>query len=291
MNPPRALKPLARLAFFVASRNWTRALIRVALKPFKMKEDRAVRLGEATLYVNSIDRLVAALLWKHSLLSGDEARIYREFVKPDMTVLEIGANIGFFTLLFSKLAGPSGRVTAFEPDPGNFRLLEKNVKTNGRANVTCVRKAAAAKTGALKLFRSEEHHGDHRIFDSVDGRESVDIEAAAIDDFLPAGTVVDFIKMDIQGAEYSALLGMERTIKNSPKLVMVCEFSPDLLRKAGASPEDMLKKLSELGFAMKYLDEETHGARSASPAQLLALCPEENYLNLLLEKKPAAEQI
>ncbi len=278
------LKPLEDLALFIGSRDWTRRLARCALRPFKLKKDIRIRVGEDSLYVSSIDRLAAALLWKHSLLSGLEARIYRERVKPGMTVLEIGANIGFFTLLFSKLAGAAGKVIAFEPDPGNFRLLEKCVSANGMKNTLCVRKAVSDRTGDGLLFRSEEHHGDHRIFASADGRESVKIETAAIDDFLPAGERVDFIKMDIQGAEYSALLGMETAILRSAPLTMLCEFSPGMLRTAGADPAEFLKKLLALGFTLKYLDGRTDTAKAASPEELLGLCPGNKYLNLLLEK-------
>jgi len=289
MPTSRAFKPLAGLAMFIASRSWTRAILRVALKPFRMKEDKAVDLGGETLYVNSLDRLVAAHLWKHSLLSGHEARIYGDCVKPGMTVLEIGANIGFFTLLFSRLSGETGRVIAFEPDPGNFRLLKKNIKANGRKNTVCVGKAVSNETGTGRLFRSEEHHGDHRIFDSPDGRNSVAIETVAIDDYLTKGTTVDFIKMDIQGAEYSALLGMEKTIQNSARFVMICEFSPGLLRQAGADPEEFLKRLKALGLTINYLDEGKETIVPADAAELMGKCGEEGYLNLYLEKKSCTE--
>lgn len=288
------LKPLADLALFIGlillrPGGPAKRAVSFALRPFKMKNDILVRRGGEKAYVNSVDRLAAALLWKYSLFSGFEERLYLDRVKAGMTVLEIGANIGFFTLLFSRLAGGAGRVISFEPDPGNFRLLEKNIEANACGNVVCVRKAVSDKTGAARLFRSEEHHGDHRIFDSSDGRGSVEIEAAAIDDFLPAGAAVDFIKLDVQGAEYAALLGMERTILTSGKLVMLCEFSPGLLIKAGAGPGEMLKKLAGYGFSLKYLDEETDSIKSATQEELLALCQGEKYLNLLLEKNPGAD--
>ncbi|MBU2572515.1 MAG: FkbM family methyltransferase, partial [Elusimicrobia bacterium] len=134
----RVFKPLSKLIIFTATRNWTRRLARIALRPFKIKRDLAVRSGEEIIYVNSIDRLVAAELWKRSLLSGFESELYKQVVKKGMTVLEIGANIGFFTMLFAKLAGESGKVFAFEPDPDNFRLLEKNVQANNYTNAVCV---------------------------------------------------------------------------------------------------------------------------------------------------------
>jgi len=260
--------------------------MRAALKLFKIKRDMTVRAGEEIIYVNSLDRLVAATLWKHSLLSGFESEIYKSTVKNGMTVLEIGANIGFFTMLFAKLAGENGKVFAFEPDPDNFRLLEKNIKANNYKNAECVRKAVSKRTGTARLFISEEHHGDHRIFDSFDGRRSVEIETVAIDDFMPQGASVDFIKMDIQGAEYSALQGMERTIKNSGPLIMLCEFSPALLRKAGSSPMEFLKKLETLGFALRYLDEDKNSIVRAGAAELLGKCKGKDYLNLYLENKP-----
>ena len=170
------LKPLSRLIMFAANRDWTRRLARLALKPFRMKQDVAVKTADSVVYVNSVDRLIAAQLWKRSALSGFEAELYRKAVKEGMTVLEIGANIGFFTLLFSRLAGEKGKVFAFEPDPDNFRLLEKNAQANGCTNTVCVKKAVSDRTGTEQLFVSEEHRGDHRLFDSHDGRPSVEVE-------------------------------------------------------------------------------------------------------------------
>ncbi|MBI4801346.1 MAG: FkbM family methyltransferase [Elusimicrobia bacterium] len=279
-----ALKLLSRLIMFAASRDWTRRLVRLAFKLFKINRDIAVRSGDGVIYANSVDRLAAALLWKHSLLSGFESEIYKSAVKKGATVLEIGANIGFFTTLFAKLAGESGKVVAFEPDPDNFRLLEKNIQANDCKNAVCVQKAVSDRTGTGRLYLCEEHRGDHRLFDSRDGRRSVEVETAAIDDFMPGGAVVNFIKMDIQGAEYLALQGMERTIKNSGHLLMLCEFSPALLRRAGTDPLEFLKKLEALGFTLKYLDEEKKSAVPAGTAELLGKCEGEDYLNLYLEK-------
>jgi len=95
---------------------------------------------------------------------------------------------------------------------------------------------------------------------------------------------VDFIKMDIQGAEYLALQGMEKTIRNSSPLAMLCEFSPALLRKAGADPAAFLKKLEAAGFSLRYLDEEKRALVPAGAEELLGKCPGGDYLNLYLEK-------
>lgn len=281
----------ARFVVWAASISAVRRAARAVSGLLTPSRNIRVRFPGYSLYVRTPDRLAAALLCKYSMASSLEAELYRARIKPGMTVLEIGANVGFFTLLFSGLAGEQGRVLAFEPDPSNFRLLEKSAAESGRANITCRQAAVSDRSGTLKLFISEENRGDHRVYDCGDGRGCVDVQAASIDEVLGAGGRADFIKMDIQGAEYRALLGMERTVRNSPGLAMLCEFSPGLIRKAGDSPAALLEKLSEYGFGLSYLDEGSHSLRTASPAELLALCPGEKYLNLLLEKKPPAEQI
>jgi FkbM family methyltransferase len=272
---------------WAASFRPVRAAARAVFSLLTPGHDIKVSFPGYSIFVRTPDRLIAALLCKHSMAGGLEAEIYRSRVKPGMTVAEIGANVGFFTLLFSGLAGPAGRVLAFEPDPENFRLLEKNAAANGRANISCRRAAVSAKAGTLKLYLSGENRGDHRVYDCGDGRPCVQTPAVSLDGELGPGGRADFIKMDIQGAEYKALLGMEATIKNSPALAMLCEFTPGLIRKAGDSPELLLEKLQGYGFSLSYLDEETGRVRRASPAELLALCPDEKYINLLLEKKPA----
>jgi len=272
---------------WAASFRPVRAAARTVFSLLTPGHDIKVSFPGYSIFVRTPDRLIAALICKHSMPGGLEAEIYRSRVKPGMTVAEIGANVGFFTLLFSGLAGPAGRVLAFEPDPENFRLLEKNAAANGRANISCRRAAVTDKAGSLKLYLSGENRGDHRIYDCGEGRPCVEIPAVSLDGELGPGGRVDFIKMDIQGAEYKALLGMEATIRNSPSLAMLCEFTPGLIRKAGDSPEKLLEKFLECGFSLSYLDEDSRAVRPASPAGLLALCPGEKYLNLLLEKKPA----
>lgn len=276
-------KKLYALVIFAASSSLVRKAARLIFK-LAPRTDIAVRSPEGIVYADSPDRLLAALLWKKTMPSSLEYSVYTRLIRPGMTVLDIGANIGFFTLLFSRLAGEAGRVIAFEPDPDNFRLLRKTMDANKRRNVDCEQTAVSERDGTLKLFLSEEHRGDHRIFDSGDGRKSIETRTISVDGRLGPQGRADFIKMDIQGAEYLALAGMERTMRNSPGLMMLCEFSPALLKKAGSEPGALLEKLLSYGFTLKYLDEETRSVKEASPEELTALCAGEKYLNLLLGK-------
>ena len=93
-----------------------------------------------------------------------ETEFVKKEVKKGNVVLDIGANIGYYTLIFAKLVGENGKVFAFEPDPTNFALLKKNVEMNGYKNVVLVQRAVSNKTGKLKLYLCEDNPGDHRIY-------------------------------------------------------------------------------------------------------------------------------
>src|SRR5262245_590665 len=113
------------------------------------------------MYLDKLDSLQLSL---RKVYEPIETRLVMDLVKPNQVVLDIGANIGYYTLIFSKLVGPGGRVYAFEPHPTNFSLLDRNVQTNGYKNATVVRKAVADATGSLKLYESELNSADHRIY-------------------------------------------------------------------------------------------------------------------------------
>src|SRR5262249_36182110 len=146
-----------------------------------------------------------------------ETGLLQNQLRPGDVVVDVGANIGYYTLLFARCVGPRGRVFAFEPDQTNFDLLRRNVERNGYTNVTLVRKAVAAQSGKLRLYLCEDNKGDHRTYDSHDGRPSLEIDAVSLDDYFAGerGSIA-LIKMDIQGAEEGALRGMRRLLADNP---------------------------------------------------------------------------
>jgi FkbM family methyltransferase len=243
---------------------------------------RAHVLGH-TLYLDPADQVVGPTLLRDGIFEPLETELVEREIGEGDVVLDMGANIGYYTLLFARLVGPQGRVFAFEPDPGNFRLLRRNVSLNGYHNAVLVHKAVSDRTGPLRLYVSKDNKGDHRIYDSQDGRRSVEIEATTLDDALAdfEGRVT-FIKMDIQGAEAHALRGMGRLLERLPAVKMVVEFWPIGLRRCGADPETYLHNLLQLGFKLWNIDEERQELRPTTPAELLAayLPEKENYTNL-----------
>lgn len=188
---------------------------------------KSVKFGGRKFFINRKDFTISSYLLEGREFESPETKIFKQRVKRDDTVLDIGANIGYHTLTFAKLVGSEGRVFAFEPDQDNFALLDKNVKENKFGNVVLVNKAVSDKSGDTKLFLSEDNMGDHRIYDSGQGGKFIVAETVCLDEFLKDHKdKIDFIKMDIQGAEEKALYGMKEILKSNEKLEIVTEFWP-----------------------------------------------------------------
>ena len=143
-----------------------------------------------------------------------ETALVLDLVRPGQVVLDIGANIGYYTLLFAKLVGPTGRVVAFEPDPESFSLLQRNIAENHYGNVTAFRVAVSNVNADLTLFRDRFNNLDHRLTSSGRDCTALIVEAVRLDDFLPSRVdrPIDPIKMDIQGSEGLAVEGMRSTL-------------------------------------------------------------------------------
>jgi len=185
-----------------------------------------------------------------------ETELIKKEIKQDDIILDIGANIGYYTLMFAKLVGENGKVFAFEPDPTNFALLKKNVEINGYKNVVLINKAVSNKTGKLRLFLCENNKGDHRIYDSKDGRKFIEIESVKLDDYFKnQNDKINFIKMDIQGAEYGAVKGMCGLLNKNKNVKIISEFWPIGLKRSGVEPIEFLKLLVEHGFKISEVNE------------------------------------
>jgi FkbM family methyltransferase len=144
--------------------------------------------------------------------------LFRRHVRPGSVVLDVGANVGFYTLLASKLVGPAGHVHAFEPLPRNLHFLEKHVELNGLSNVTVQPIAISALSGHAQ-FHTTTHASMGRLGSAGD----LDVVTASLDDLLASGRIPlpTFIKMDIEGAESGALRGAATLLSQSPLTIVL----------------------------------------------------------------------
>lgn len=253
---------------------------------------RSLRKPERTLVMGSWmrldpnDRLALAI---YQVYEPEDTAFVGSVVRPGDTVVDIGANIGYYTCYMSRLVGPQGHVLAFEPDADVVKILRDNVQFNGYSQAMVENKAVTEKSGPLTLYREEGKPDDNRIFASKDSaRSEQPVEGVCLDDcpFLrdhpPA-----FIKMDIQGAEIYAIRGMRRVLSESPEVCMLLEYWPYGLIQAGFRPEDMVEALTAAGLKVCRVAEK--GRLIPVDVEMLkTVCGEghADYINLVAAHEP-----
>ena len=183
----------------------------------------------------------------------NQTEIVKKYVHEGDIVVDIGAHVGYYTLLMAQLVGKNGKVYSFEPDPVNFQLLKKSVEINGFENVVLIQKAVSNITDKVKLFLGDNDSAINRIYDAKlgDAKESIDVESIRIDEYFKENDeLVNFIKIDSEGSEIKIINGMKQFLSRNQELVMMTEFFPFLIKKSGDEPNQYLKSLEKSGFSL-----------------------------------------
>ena len=177
-----------------------------------------------------------------------ELELFQKIIKPGSVILDIGANIGLYTSYFSKLAGQNGKVHSFEPDVTNFKNFKK--VTAKLSNVVGNHSAVSDSNVPLKIYTSHRLNVDHRTYPVDEYSTSYEVPATSIDAYVNGKYKVDIVKMDIQGAEYPALVGMKQTLQSNPHLILFMEICPSALRDFGVEMKIIHQFLSSLGYSI-----------------------------------------
>jgi len=236
------------------------------------------------MFLDSIDSLGVFTKGIHEPFTTE---FFKKQIKNGDVILDIGAHIGYYTLLFAKLAGEKGKVYAFEPHPGNFALLKKNVEINGYQNVVLESKAVSDKSGKNRLFISKKGSSVHSIFNIHNSDKSIEIESIKLDDYFKNyNGRIDWIKIDIEGAELSALQGMPLLLEKNENVKIVTEFAPCCLEESGIRIEEYFRTLKNFGFHIYNLNETRKKIETCGIAELLQIYTLENrdYTNLLCSR-------
>lgn len=259
-----------------------------------------IEIQGSKMYVNpdGLPKSFAKTFQSYVLFSGWEeltTRMFKKIVKEGDVVVDLGANIGYFTLLAARLVGKKGKVYAFEPEPINYSLLLKNISLNGYDNVVAMQKAVSNTTGKIAFYLSSMDTGAHTMYQSHETREFIEVESVTLDEFFKDKIhPIDVIKMDIEGAEIAALSGMERTIRENKNLKMFVEFYFPAIREARNSPEEFARKLLEdYHFSVLAIGEYTKDKkylRINNVDELMKLCEGEKTANLFLERNQRFEE-
>jgi FkbM family methyltransferase len=213
------------------------------------------------------------------LVDRDKVSLLRSLIRTGDTVVDLGANVGFYTEKMCRWVGTSGEVIAFECDPRAYALLERRLASDCAARLTIRREAVSDFEGVAELHMSEMTT-DSRLHDTGTAREVVPVPAISLDAALAAheGSIA-LIKMDIQGSETLALRGAGRTLSQNPDVVLMLELFPAGLRQAGSSGSELLLTLRALGFRI-FLAEHSQ-LHEHDDAFLLSACGAEGWIDIL----------
>ena len=206
-------------------------------------------------------------IFKRGSLHPDHTSFFLKLPFADGDViLDIGANIGWYSIVLKNNIKPNVTVYAFEPEPLNFELLKKNIAHNQITNIEAVNKAVAEKSGESTLFLYHpKNSGRHSLLDiNPQTNKSIQVETVNIEDFLNGQRInfnkVKFIKIDIEGYEVFALKNASALLQQLP--YMFIEYSPVLIRQGGQDPANFIRWLADFGFNFYNIDGGKHTTRS-----------------------------
>jgi len=228
---------------------------------------KLIQVQEHKMYVNLADMgSVTQSLLKSGVYDSMMTKTIKNTVKPGMVAVDIGAHIGYFTLIMAKYVGKSGSVYAFEPASNNFALLQRNILENNYQNIKPFQLAVSDKVGERTLFVSANSHGSNSFVPNhVINASPIKVKVINLNSFFKGYKGrLDFIKIDVEGAELAVLKGMSGIIKKNPNLIIICEFAQHTLRSFGSKPVDLLRNLVSYGFKIRILNEETQSVEKAA---------------------------
>ena len=241
----------------------------------EISDSKRVSLDGQEMLVDLRDKVISRRLAAGGVYDPNLRRIIRRHVSPGMVVVDVGAHIGWQTVLMSRQADESGTVWAIEPAPRNMQFLRANLELNECKNVRAIDMAAwDFEARRLDLYFSPTNTGDHSLIDDS-SRKSAPVMTMKLDTIGYA----DFIKIDAQGSEHAILRGARELIANSPGLVMVVEYWPKGLSAFG-DPMGMIAELR------KNFEIEVVGGAIDLGSALGALTPGNGkFVNLLCKRK------
>jgi FkbM family methyltransferase len=245
------------------------------------------------LYVHGEqDQFVSRRIREEGVWEPYESRLILNLLRRGDVIVDVGANIGYFSEHAARLVGEEGAVFAFEPDPDNFRLLQANAALNAQQHcITSVQAALSDAAGEGQLFLAVDNLGDHQVYATDEARPSVPITLYQGSEFLESRLQrLDLLKVDTQGSEYhviAGLLPLLLKLQRTPRIII--ELTPHSLREAGASGRALIELLEKLGQPMWIIEHIEERLQPCTAEELAVWCdnwdrvPEsKGFMNILV---------
>jgi FkbM family methyltransferase len=189
------------------------------------------------------DLLTPAVL-QYGAWAPEIGALMRRLLKPGMTFVDVGANVGYFSVLGSKLVGPSGRVFCIEADPANVAILRANLWRNGCTNAKIFQVAAWSERTKLNLRSNPEGGAGSSV--ARDDPEAATLDAYRVDDLIDGR--VDYMKVDCESTDHMVVIGTADLFRANPRMLATVEFNPDHTSHTGHTPREILDLYRRLGL-------------------------------------------
>lgn len=221
------------------------------------------------MYLDTSDPGISRELLRTGVHEKFATKIIQKEISSGMTIIDIGANLGYYTLLESLIVGKEGQVYAIEPVPSNFNILLENIKVNGYTNVKVYCKAISSKSGTSIIALTDASNWGcmlnmkapivsaymkqkmHRLT-----RQIIKVDTISLDDFVEQEGIkqINMIRMDIEGYEVEVIKGMLKTLKNTPSpLKLFFEIHNKVFKNPEITIGALLEQLLHFGFKPKYI--------------------------------------
>ncbi|MBI1803914.1 MAG: FkbM family methyltransferase [Ignavibacteriae bacterium] len=242
-------------------------------------------VGHLTFYYDSGDTFVGDPVAR-SLYEPFEGCLFLDSLSDNDIVIDVGANIGYYTLLAS-IRVESGKIFAFEPNLKSYLLLEKNVRENNLAQVETLNMAVGPDAGTMRLYLSPENNGDHRLYASA-GWPSEIVQVIALDPFISERQLRPaVIKIDTQGFDYLVLKSMESFLRTASPLTLFTEFWHYGNTQAHVPPEAYYNLLRTYFPQVEFIDETQQKSYPVDLDFIMTECGKQNgmmHANLLCRR-------
>ena len=256
-----------------------------------LKTDYAETWG-GKIHVHNDDTGSLSTLSISGVFGPRDTQTVKDNVFSGNIVVDLGANIGYFTCLLAKIVGEGGKVFAFEPDPRNLKLLRRNIQENDYKNVIIADKAVSDVNGSCTLYSSQKKFGANRIFESKKTQTQdfipIKSETICLDDYFEKQNLlkkIDFIKIDVEGSEFRAFNGMKKILELNNNLKIFTEIAPSLLEDAGSSGKQVLDFLQEHKFINFFISDNRKNTLSKiTKNELLIQLEQLHIINILCTK-------
>lgn len=231
---------------------------------------KAVRnmTGDVTAQVQGFEMIVPVeqdhgmVLYLKGIYEPAVTKFIKFFLQPGMTFVDVGACLGYYSLLATQIVGESGRVVAFEPNTANWKYLYQNYKLNGLDTMSILKLAASDKEDKVLLNISDHHIGCHSLLRSElsgHGDTTEHVYSVRLDKALDH---IDIIKIDVEGWEYYVLKGMESLFADpNNNIIVFMEYCPALLKENPQLWGNLMEFLDRYAYKMAIIDELTQALR------------------------------